>query len=42
MFFRFALIYGLAIVSAFTLVESATEPETKNLIVDADLFEAIE
>ncbi|RYN15610.1 hypothetical protein AA0119_g10037 [Alternaria tenuissima] len=42
MFFRFALTYGLAIVSAFTLVESATEPETKNLIVDADLFEAID
>jgi hypothetical protein len=39
---RFALTYGLAVLSALSLVESRKEPEIKNLFVDADLFEAIE
>ena len=42
MFSRGALTYALAILSLSTVVEPAARPEVKNLIVDTDLFDAIE
>ncbi|KAI4634316.1 uncharacterized protein J4E87_001489 [Alternaria ethzedia] len=42
MFSRFALPCWLAVLSFATSVASSVTPETKNLFVDADLFEAID
>ena len=42
MFSRGALTYALTILSLSTVVEPAARPEVKNLIVDTDLFDAIE